>query len=65
MLGRVKVIEMTADDGDVTIELNHVEGGSEDFLATFDDVGETLVLVAGTAKWIVLKELGVTLSAEE
>jgi hypothetical protein len=64
MLGRVKVVEMTVDDGDVTMELAHVEGGSEDFLATFDAVGEALVLVAGIDSWIVLKELGVTLAGE-
>lgn len=60
--GYIKIIEMTDDDGDVTLALTNVVGGSSAATATFDAVGEQLVLIAGDAKWIVLKEQGVTLS---
>ena len=63
MLGQVKIIEMTANDSAaVTMALTNVEGGSQAASASFDAVGETLVLVAGASKWIVLKEVVVTLS---
>lgn len=62
--GLIKVIKMTADNGDVTLALTNVVGGSASTTATFDAVGETLVLVSDVAsgKWIVLAEVGVTLS---
>lgn len=62
MLGVVKVIEMTVDNGDVTLALTNVQGGSAATTATFDAVGEQLVLVGGSAKWTVIGEGGVTLS---
>lgn len=62
MTGQVKVIEMTADNGDVTLALTNVVGGSAATTATFDAVGEILILVAASAKWVVIKEQGVTLS---
>lgn len=61
--GETMVIEMTvATANTVTLALTNVVGGSAGNLATFDAVGETLVLVASGTKWVVIKELGVTLS---
>jgi hypothetical protein len=62
--GVVKTIEMIAGDGTntVTLALTNVVGGSASTTATFDAAGETLVLVARSAKWVVLQELGVTLT---
>lgn len=51
MLGAVKVIEMTTDNGDVTLALTNVTGHTGE-TATFNDVGDTLVLVGGVSKWI-------------
>lgn len=62
MLGQIKVIEMTTDNGDVTLALTNVVGQSSGTTCTFDAVGDQLVLIAGTGKWIVLKERAVTLS---
>jgi hypothetical protein len=59
----MKIIEMTARNANsVTIALTNVVGGSAATTATFDAVGETLILVSRSAKWVVLKEVGVTLS---
>lgn len=62
--GIVKVIEMTAttDTNAVTLALTNVVGGSEASSASFDAAGETLVLVSAGDKWVVLAEVGVTLS---
>lgn len=60
--GYVKVVEMTVDNGDVTLALTNVEGQSSGTTATFGDVGDKLVLVAGASKWVVLKEVGVGLA---
>ena len=62
MYGKIKTIEMTVDGGDITLALTNVVGGSAATTATFANVGETLVLLGGTAAWIVLKEYGVVLS---
>jgi hypothetical protein len=63
MVGSIKIITMTVDGGDVTLALTNVVGGTAATTATFDAVGETLVLLGGAnSKWIVLKEYGVTLS---
>ncbi len=62
MLGQIKVIEMTVDAGDVIMALTNVQGGSAAALCTWANVGETLVLVAGTSKWNVVGESGVVLS---
>lgn len=61
-LGQLKVIEMTADNGDVTLSLANVVGQSSGTTATFNDVGDKLVLVGAASKWVVVKEVGVTLS---
>lgn len=62
MLGQTKTIEMTADNGDVTLALTNVEGQSSGTTATFNDVGDGLVLIALASKWLVLKEFGIALS---
>ncbi len=62
MLGQVKVIEMTEDNGDVTLALTNVQGGSAATTCTWANVGEALVLVAGISKWNVVSEGGVVLS---
>lgn len=62
MLGLTKVIEMTTDNGDVTLALTNVQGGSAATTCTWANVGEALVLVAGIAKWNVVSEGGVVLS---
>lgn len=61
-LGQVKVIEMTGGEHDVTLALTEVQGGSAATTATFSDINDTLVLVAGTLKWNVVGEAGVVLS---
>lgn len=60
----IKIIKMTVDNGDTTLDLTNIVGGSAATTATFDAVDETLVLVSDVAsgKWIVLAEVGVTLS---
>lgn len=62
MLGLVKILEMTADNGDVTMALTNVNGGSASTTCTFNDVGDALILVGGVSKWHVIKEIGVTMS---
>lgn len=62
MLGQVKIIQMTVAGNALTLALTNVQGGSAATTASFDAVDETLVLIAGTNKWTVLKEVGVTLS---
>ncbi len=59
-----KIIKMTVDDGDVTLALTNVVGGTQATTATFSAVGQTLVLISDVAsgKWLVLKEQGVVLS---
>jgi hypothetical protein len=61
-LGQLKTIEMTADNGDVTLVLTNVVGQSSGTTATFNDVGDKLILIAAASKWVVLKEFGITLS---
>jgi len=62
MLGQQKVIEMTVDNGDVTLLLTNCEGQSSGTTCTWNDVGDKIILVAGTSKWTVVKEFGVTMS---
>lgn len=57
MIGHIKVIEMTTDDGNVTLALGTaVQNGSAATTCTWDTAGDTLVLVAGSAKWNVVSE---------
>ena len=62
MYGLVKTIEMTVADGDVTLALTNVQGGTEATTATFAAVNDCLVLIGGTSKWHVIGESGVVLS---
>jgi len=57
MAGQLKTIKMTVDNGNVTMALtnvNNVAGASAGTTCTFDNVGDTLVLVACGSKWIVI-----------
>lgn len=60
--GLVKVIEMTVDNGDVTLSLANCSGGSAATTCTWSAVGQTLVLVAGLTKWAIVSEAGVALT---
>ena len=62
--GGIKIIEDNSGTATVgfTLALTNVIGGTATTTATFNADKETLVLVAGTDKWIVLKQQGVTLS---
>lgn len=62
MYGVVKTIEMTVDNGDVTLSLANVQGGSSATTATFNAVNDTLIMVGGTNKWHVIGESGVVLT---
>lgn len=62
MLGKVKVIEMTGGEHDVTLALTNVQGQSSGTTATFSDINDTLVLVGGTLKWNVVGQAGIVLS---
>lgn len=62
MYGQQKLIEMTTDNGDVTVALTEIEGQSSGTTATFNSVGDKLILVAGLSKWTVIKEFGIVLS---
>lgn len=62
MIGKIKVIEMTVDNGDVTLALTNVQGGSAATTCTWSAVGQALVLVGGLTKWNVVSEGGVALT---
>ncbi len=63
-VGQLKIIEMTVRGGtnDTVITLTNVDGGSAGSTATFDSVGDTLVMVGGVSKWHIVKEIGVTMA---
>lgn len=62
MLGSVKIITMTVDNGDVTLDLTNVTGQSSGTGVTFDAVGDSLILVGGVSKWHVIGEAAITLA---
>lgn len=62
MLGQTKIIEMTVAGNAITLGLTNVQGGTAGTTASFDAANETLTLVAGTSKWTVTGQAGVTLS---
>lgn len=62
MIGKTKIIEMTVDNGDVTLSLANVTGGSAATTCTWSAVDQALVLVGGTNKWHVVAESGVALT---
>ena len=57
MAGEIKTIRMTVDNGDVTMaltEVNNVAGASAGTTCTFDAIGDTIILAACGAKWVVI-----------
>lgn len=62
--GQVMVVEMTGTTSTnaVTLALTNVAGGSAGTSASFNAAAETLTLISSSTKWIILDELGVTLS---
>jgi len=63
MIGKIKTIRMEVDNGDVTLALTNIQGGTAATTATFANVGEELILIGSAGgKWTVVKEFGVTLS---
>jgi hypothetical protein len=62
MVGRIKIISMTVDNGDVTLALTNCSGGTAATTCTWSAVGQALVLVAGLTKWCVVSEAGVVLT---
>lgn len=62
MYGITKVISLAADNGDATLTLTNVQGGSAATTCTWANAGEDLVLVGGLSKWNVVSEGGVVLS---
>lgn len=60
MIGLVKVIAMTVDNGDVTLANTNIAGYPSGTTATFGDVGDTMILVGGTTKWIFCGHNGLT-----
>jgi chromosome condensin MukBEF ATPase and DNA-binding subunit MukB len=57
--GQVKIITMIVDGGDATLTPTTLAGGST---ITFNDVGDGVVLVYGTAGWVVVGSNGVTIA---
>ena len=65
MTGQIKTIRMTVDNGDVTMaltEVNNVAGASAGTTCTFDAVGDTIILAACGAKWVVIGINGAVIS---
>lgn len=62
MLGITKIIEMSVDNGDVTLALTSVNGGTAGTTCTWSAVGQALILVGGVSKWHVVAEAGVALT---
>jgi hypothetical protein len=57
MAGSIKTVRMTVDNGNVTMALtnvNNVAGASAGTTCTFDDIGDTILLAACGAKWVVV-----------
>lgn len=63
-LGQIMVIHMvgTTATNAVTLALTNVSGGSAATSASFNAAAEQLTLMAVKGKWLVLGEVGVTLS---
>ena len=57
--GQVKIITMIVDGGDGTLTPTTLAGGST---ITFNDVGDGVVLVYGTAGWVVAGNNGATIA---
>ena len=57
--GQVKIITMVADGGDGTLTPTTLAGGTT---ITFNDVGDGVILVYGTAGWVVVGNNGATIA---
>ena len=57
--GQVKIITMIVDGGDGTLTPATLAGGTT---ITFNDVGDGVVLVYGTAGWVVVGNNGATIA---
>jgi len=57
--GFLKIIVMTVDNGAVTLAGTNI-WGQESTTCTFDDVGDSLVLLSVGGKWVLVKATGVT-----
>lgn len=57
--GQVKIITMIVDGGDGTLTPTTLAGGST---ITFNDVGDGVVLVYGTAGWVIVGNNGATIA---
>ena len=57
--GQIKIITMIVDGGDGTLTPTTLAGGTT---ITFNDVGDGVVLVYGTAGWVVVGSNGVTIA---
>jgi len=57
--GQVKIITMIVDGGDATLTPTTLAGGTT---ITFNDVGDGVVLVYGTAGWVVVGNNGATIA---
>lgn len=63
MLGRLKTIELTDDTGTAAaLGLTNIITGGAETSAEFDTAGDSLVLLALSSKWLLIKNNGVTLS---
>lgn len=62
--GRYKVIEMIARGGsnNVTLSLTNCTNGSASTTCTWNSVGDTLVVVSKSNKWVIIAEDGVSLT---
>ena len=54
---RLKIVEMTVDNGDVTLAATNIVGGAASTF-TFAEVGDRLVLLAVNQKWQVIGNAG-------
>ena len=57
--GQVKIVTMIVDGGDGTLTPATLAGGTT---ITFNDVGDGVVLVYGTAGWVVVGNNGATIA---
>ena len=58
-VGQIKIITMIVDGGDGTLTPTTLAGGTT---ITFNDVGDGVVLVYGTAGWVVVGNNGATIA---
>lgn len=57
--GQIKIITMKTDGGDGTLTPAHLRGGTT---ITFNDVGDTVVLLFIDSTWIILSNFGCTVA---